>query len=290
MGPGERLEIGNRISRVTLILNVLLSLGKLVAGITGRSGAMVADAVHSFSDVSSTIAVMVGLHLAGKPADEDHPYGHEKIEPVVAKLIAGALLFTALGIGYNGVARLITGGYQSPGLVALYAAFLSLLAKEGMYHYTVRGAKKIGSPALLADAWHHRSDAFSSLGTLAGIGGARLGYGFLDPAASVLISFFIIKVSLDIFRQSINQLIDCSGDRETVEKIYQHILNIEGVKHINQLKTRVHGSILYVDVEIAVDRNLSVVEGHDIAEKIHHQVEGGGYGVKHCMVHVEPDS
>ena len=167
----ERAVIGNKISKETILCNILLSSGKLYAGLAGRSSAMVADAIHSFSDVVSTIAVMIGLNMAKKPADDDHPYGHEKMEPVVAKILAIILLVTAILIGYNGIQRILSGNYEGPGAIALYAAVISIVVKEWMFRYTLKGSQKIESAALLADAWHHRSDAFSSIGTLIGIGG-----------------------------------------------------------------------------------------------------------------------
>ncbi|PKM81122.1 MAG: cation transporter, partial [Firmicutes bacterium HGW-Firmicutes-13] len=239
-------------------------------------------------DVFSTVVVMIGFYMAKKPDDADHPYGHEKMEPVVAKILAGILFITALGIGYNGFQRIQTGNYEIPGVIALYAAVLSIIAKEWMYHYTVKGAKKIDSTALLADSWHHRSDAFSSIGALIGIQGARLGYKFFDPAASLIICVLISKVSIDIYRQSINQLVDHAGDKDTIENIRTVIMGVGGVIKINQLKTRSHASKLYVDVEVAVDSALSVVEGHEIAEEIHEKIENSDFKVKHCMVHIDP--
>ncbi|HHT46335.1 MAG TPA: cation transporter [Firmicutes bacterium] len=284
----ERGRIGNKISVVTILLNIALSSFKLFAGIAGRSNAMIADAIHSLSDVMSTCVVMIGLHLAGKPDDEDHPYGHEKMEPIAAKILAIILFTTALGIGYSGIQRIYAGNYEPPGIIALYAALLSIVVKELMYHYTAKGAKKIESAALMADAWHHRSDAFSSAGALIGIGGARLGYRILDPLASLIICAFIIKVSVGIFMQSVNQLVDHAGDKQTIEDIRTDIMGIEGVICINKLKTRVHANKLFVDVDVAVEGTLSVTEGHLIAEKVHDKIESGGYNVKHCMVHVDP--
>lgn len=284
----ERVRIGNKISIVTILVNIVLTSLKIFAGIISQSNAMIADAIHSLSDVISTFAVMIGLHLAGRPADEDHPYGHEKMEPVMAKILALILLVTAFGIGYSGIQRIYAGNYAAPGIIALYAALLSIVVKEWMYHYTVKGAKKIESAALMADAWHHRSDALSSVGALIGIGGARLGYRVLDPLASLLICILIIKVSVDIYLRSVNQLVDHAGDKQTIEDIRADIMGTEGVICINTLKTRVHVNKLYVDVDLAVEGTLSVTEGHIIAEKVHDKIENGHYKVKHCMVHIDP--
>ncbi|PRX29917.1 cation diffusion facilitator family transporter [Orenia metallireducens] len=289
MNQRERTKAGNRISKITIFWNVMLSFLKLLAGIIGRSSAMIADGIHSLSDIISTVAVMIGLHMAQKPEDDDHPYGHEKIEPVVAKILATILFITALGIGSDGIHKIKAGTYQTPGMIALYAAILSIIIKEWMYRYTIKGAKKLDSSALLADAWHHRSDVFSSVGTLIAITGARFGYQILDPIASLIISLLIIKVSFEIYKQSINQLVDYAGDKDTIEQIRTDISTVRGVKKINTLKTRVHANKIYVDVAIAVDGKLTVTEGHQIARRVHDKIENNKtYKVKHCMVHVDP--
>lgn len=289
MNSEERFGIGIRISKITIIVNIILSAIKLFAGIIGRSGAMIADSMHSLSDVLSTIAVMLGLKLAKQPADESHPYGHEKMEPIMAKILASILLITALLIGYNGIKSIINGSTIIPGKIAMYAAILSIIVKEWMYRYTLKGAKKIDSSALMADAWHHRSDAFSSIGTLIGIFGARMGFPILDPIASLIICILITKVAIDIYMQAIDQLIDHCADKNTIINIKNNIENINGVISIDELKTRVSANRLYVDVEICVNSNLSVCEGHEIAESVHNTIENLDTRIKHCMVHVNPN-
>ena len=289
MDSEERFKIGMRISKITIIVNILLSAIKLFAGIIGRSGAMIADSIHSLSDVLSTIAVMVGLKLAKQPADKEHPYGHEKMEPIMAKILASILLITALLIGFNGIKSIINGTTVIPAKIAMYAAILSIIVKEWMYRYTVKGAKKIDSSALMADAWHHRSDAFSSIGTLIGIIGARMGYPILDPIAALVICVLITKVAIDIYKQAIDQLVDHCADAKTIENIKNEIENTNGVMCIDELKTRISANRLYVDVEICVNRNLSVCEGHEIAESVHNAIESLDDRIKHCMVHVNPD-
>ncbi|MGV8981849.1 cation diffusion facilitator family transporter [Clostridium sp.] len=288
MKSEERFMLGMKISKVTIIFNILLSAIKLFAGVLGRSGAMIADSMHSLSDVLSTIAVMVGLKLAKQPADEDHPYGHEKMEPVMAKILASILLITALLIGFNGIKSIINGTTVIPEKIAMYAAILSIIVKEWMYRYTANGAKKTKSSALMADAWHHRSDAFSSIGTLIGVVGARMGYPILDPIASLVICILITKVAIDIYKQAIDQLVDHCADTKTIENIKNEITKTIGVLNIDELKTRVSGNRLYVDVEICVNRNLSVCEGHEIAENVHNTIENLDDRIKHCMVHVNP--
>lgn len=284
----DRFQIGIRISKITIFVNLALSAIKLLAGIIGRSGAMIADSIHSLSDVLSTLAVMLGLNLAKQPADEDHPYGHEKMEPIMAKMLASILLITALLIGYNGIKSIINGTTVIPQKIAIYAAIFSILVKEWMYRYTVIGAKKIESSALMADAWHHRSDAFSSIGTLIGIIGARMGFPILDPIASLVICILITRVAIDIYKQAIEQLVDHCADAKTIKKIQNEIENTNGVIAVDELKTRLHANRLYVDVEICVDRSLSVCEAHEIAEIVHNTIEGLDTRIKHCMVHVNP--
>ena len=187
-----------KVSAVSIVANVLLSAFKLLAGILASSGAMVSDAIHSASDVISTVVVIIGIRLSGKASDKEHPYGHERMECVAAIILATILAFTGLGIGYTAVAKILSGNYGEltvPGVLALVAAVVSIAVKEGMYWYTRSYAKKINSSALMADAWHHRSDALSSVGALVGIAGARLGYPVCDAIASLCICFFIEKAA-----------------------------------------------------------------------------------------------
>ena len=296
IGSGEvrmkeisRSQIGYKIGLNTLIVNVVLTGIKVVIGIVAKSQGMIADGIHSLSDVISTIVVMLGLHFAGAPEDKEHPYGHEKIEPIVAKILAIILFVTALGIGYSGIRTMMKGEYGVPGKLAIFGAALSIIVKEWMYQYTKKGAKQIESSALMADAWHHRSDAFSSVGSLIGVIGARLGIPILDPAVALIICVLIAKVSIDIYKQSIHQLIDHAAAPEVVEKLRTEIVSIEGVLGIDVLKTRVHANKLYVDVDIQVEGSLSVAEGHAIAQEVHDHIEQSEKTVKHCMVHVNPN-
>ena len=288
MNIEERYELGIRISKVTIISNIALSIVKIFAGFLGRSTAMVADGVHTLSDVISTLAVMFGLKMSRKPEDESHPYGHEKIEPVIAKLLASILILTAIGIGYSGVKTIMLGSFSKPGNIAIIAALVSIVVKEWMYRYTVGGARKIESAALMADAWHHRSDALSSIGTLIGITGAKFGFRILDPIAGLVVCILIVKVAVNIYLQAVNQLIDSSADDETVEDIRKHIVETVGVLSLDDLKTRVHANKIFVDIEIGVNSEMSVRESHDIAEQVHDNVEENCKSIKHCTVHVNP--
>ncbi|WP_432667693.1 cation diffusion facilitator family transporter [Wukongibacter baidiensis] len=288
MKSEERIKIANRVSVVTIIANVILSAAKIFIGFIGRSHAIIADGVHSLSDVFSTVVALIGIRLANKEDDENHPYGHEKIEPVMGKVLANILLLTAIFMGYNGIKSIIQGDYTIPGKITIYAAIFSIIVKEWMYRYTKVAAKKIESSALLADAWHHRTDALSSVGSLIGVTGAILGYAILDSIAAVVISVFVAKVAFDIYLQSVKELIDSAADEETIKDIKKIIHGTKGVIDIDKLKTRIHANKLYVDVEIAVDRALTVSQAHDIAENVHDKIEKDLRKVKHCMVHVNP--
>ncbi|MDD4768597.1 MAG: cation diffusion facilitator family transporter [Eubacteriales bacterium] len=291
MEKQNNLQIALRVSAVSIVWNVILSVFKLFAGIMAKSNAMVSDSFHSISDVLSTIVVIIGVKIACKESDNQHQYGHERMECVAAILLAGILCAIGIGIGYAGIVKIIRSPAETrniPGSLALIAAVVSIVVKEGMFWYTCRGAKKIGSGALMADAWHHRSDALSSVGSFAGILGARLGFPILDPVASVVISIFIVKASLDIFSDSIGKMVDKACDEPVVAEIKTVIAAEEDVLAIDKLKTRLFGDKIYVDVEISVNSSATLAEAHAIAHRIHDAIEGHFPKVKHCMVHVNP--
>ncbi|MGN0679676.1 MAG: cation diffusion facilitator family transporter [Oscillospiraceae bacterium] len=283
--------VANKVAFVTIIENAALSLLKLFAGLFAHSSAMVSDAIHSASDVFSTIVVLIGIKLASKEPDKEHPYGHERLECVAAILLSVVLFITGLGIGIKAFNNIISGNYselEAPGLLALIAAIVSIAAKEGMYWYTRHYAKKIDSSALMADAWHHRSDAFSSIGALVGIAGARLGFPIMDSIASLVIFVFIAKAAFDIFMDAMNKMVDHSCDEETEKAIYDCVMANEQVMGIDLLHTRVFGNKIYVDVEIQADGSYTLREAHDIAEVVHDNIEQTFPKVKHIMVHVNP--
>lgn len=291
MKDNTQQQIAMQVSRNTIIGNILLFLLKLYAGIVSRSGAMISDAVHTASDIISTIIVMIGIKLSVKKADKKHPYGHERLECLAAILLAGLLCATGVGIGYTGILKIMQQNFEfssAPATLALIAAIISLIVKEGMYWYTRFAAKKINSGALMADAWHHRSDALSSIGSFIGILGSMLGFPILDPLASLVICAFIIKASIDIFIDSARKLTDEACDEETERKIHSLILEQEGVLEIDTLKTRKFGNKFYIDVEIRVPSDSSLKEAHSIAQNVHDTLEAMLPDVKHCMVHVNP--
>ena len=281
-----------KVSGISILVNLLLSVFKLIAGIVAHSGAMISDAIHSASDVGSTFIVIIGVRLSTKKSDKEHQYGHERMECVSSIVLAGMLLVTGLGIGITGARDIVKstsgGTIAIPGTLALIAAVVSIVVKEWMFWYTRGAAKKINSGALMADAWHHRSDALSSVGSFVGILGARMGFPMLDPLASVVICLFVVKAAVDIFRDAISKMTDKSCDQETVNEMHDCIMSIQGVEGIDLLKTRSFGSKYYVDIEIKADGDKKLWEAHAIAENVHHAIEQRFPLVKHCMVHVNP--
>ena len=279
-----------KVSRISIIVNLLLSAGKLAAGILAHSGAMVSDAIHSLSDVFSTVIVIIGVKIAGKDSDREHPYGHERMECVAAIILAVVLLATGVFIGYEGIRKIADRSEPIgvPGLAALIAAAVSIVVKELMFRFVRHHANRLDSTALMAEAWHHRSDALSSIGALIGIAGARLGAPVLDPLASVLICVFIAKAAFDIFRDAVNKMVDRSCDEETEKEIREKALSRAGVRGIDLLRTREFGNRIYIEMEIAADGNLSLREAHAIAEAVHNDIETSFPKVKHIMIHVNP--
>lgn len=285
-------QIALSVSRNTIIGNLVLFIFKLLAGVIGHSVAMLSDAVHSLSDVLSTIIVIIGVKLANEEADKEHPYGHERFESVAAIILGGLLLVTGIAIGIRGIRTILARDYSSiiiPGKISMFAAIVSVIVKECMYWHTRAAAKKTNSGALMADAWHHRSDAFSSIGSFIGIFGARIGFPVLDSVASLVISIFIVKVSIDIFQNSISKMTDRACDDGVEEEIRKIVLAQENVLGIDLLKTRMFGDKIYVDVEISLDSSMPLHVSHHIAHNVHDAIEEKFSDVKHCMVHVNPN-
>lgn len=282
-------RVADRVAAVSIVGNLILSAFKLIAGLVAHSSAMISDAVHSASDVFSTVVVIIGVRLASKEADKEHPYGHERMECVAAIVLAMILFMTGLVIGVEAAKNILSGHYgdlQIPGILALVAAVVSIVGKEAMFWYTKINATRIDSSALLADAWHHRSDALSSVGALIGIAGARLGFPVMDSVASLVIFIFILKAAYDIFMDAVNKLVDHSCDEETERQIYDRVMQNEDVTGIDSLHTRIFGNKIYVDLEIAVNGSYTLQKSHEIAEKVHDDIEKNFHRVKHIMVHV----
>jgi cation diffusion facilitator family transporter len=284
-------QIAMNVSWVSIFGNVILSVFKFLAGIIANSGAMVSDAVHSSSDILSTFIVIIAVKISNKENDIEHPYGHERFECVAAIILAIILGFIGIGIGYVGVLKILSANNSElaiPGTLALLAAVISIIVKEAMYWYTRLAAIKIDSSALMADAWHHRSDALSSIGSFLGILGARLGFPVLDPIASLIICIYIVNVAVKISTNSINKMVDKSCDDTIIAEMKTIIAAQDGVLSIDQIKTRLFGAKIYVDIEIGANGSDSLAATHDIAQRIHDAIEGHFEKVKHCMVHVNP--
>lgn len=289
MNPREHEQVAVGVSAVTIFINVALSVFKFAAGILARSGAMVSDAVHSASDVLATLIVILGVKLAGRAADADHPYGHERLECVAALVLGIILGATGVGIGWSGIQKILGGeDLTSPGTLALAAAVVSIVVKEAMFWYTRAAARRIDSSALMAEAWHHRSDALSSVGSFAGILGARLGWPVLDPIASVVICLFILKAAWDILSDALERMTDHACAPELAEEMETSVLSQPGVLGVDALNTRLFGDRIYVDVEIRADGELTLNETHATAQAVHDALEEGFPQIKHCMVHVNP--
>lgn len=270
--------------------NCALTAFKLAAGVLGNSAAMISDAIHSLSDVLATAIAYAGTKIAQKDPDEKHPYGHDRFECLASVVLGAILIATGLGIGYGGVSSLLSGHAASAALtaLALVAAVASILGKEAMFQYTRFHAKRIKSSAFEADAWHHRSDALSSIGALIGIAASMAGFPAGDAVASVVICLFIFKVAYEVVSDATSNMMDTPCDAETEEGIRAAIMAIAGIERIDMLRTRSFGSKIYVDAEVAIDGNLTLTKAHDIVEHAHDQVERSFPDVKHIMIHPNP--
>ena len=289
--PAEFERVATKVSMVSIVGNLILSVFKALAGVIAHSGAMISDAVHSASDVFSSIIVIIGVRISAKASDDEHPYGHERFECVAAIVLSVVLFLTGLMIGIGAVRNIAGGDYQNltgPGVLSLAAAFISIIVKEAMYWYTRSYAERYDSSALMADAWHHRSDALSSVGALIGIAAARMGFPVMDAVASLVICFFIAKAAYDIFKDAIDKMVDHSCEKETEAALLDCASSQQGVLGVDVLHTRVFGNKIYVDIEISADSSLSLAEGHQIAEQVHTAIEQQFPKVKHIMVHVNP--
>ena len=276
-------------------MNVLLLAFKFVAGIMGHSAAMVADAVHSLSDFVTDVVVLVFVHISGKPEDKSHEFGHGKFETLAQTLIGFMLLAVSVGIVYGGLAKIATwlNGEQlkAPGMLALWAALLSIVLKEGVFHYTMRKAKQLDSQAVEANAWHHRSDALSSIGTALGIGGAIfLGqrWAVLDPLASVIVGLFIVKVAVVLLRGGIGDLTEQSLPDEVEQEMLRLAASVPGVEEPHDLRTRRIGSHYAIELHILMDADISLRQAHDKASEVEDLLKKHYGEETHVIVHVEP--
>lgn len=280
-----------KMSAVSIVGNTVLSLFKLAAGLIGNSGAMVSDAVHSFSDVGTTLVALIGTKISRREADASHPYGHDRIESLASLALGVVLFLVGIGIGSSGVESIISENYKhftAPTEIALVAAAISILVKEAMFWYTRHYARAIGSSVFMADAWHHRSDALSSIGALVGIGGAMAGYAIMDPLASIVICCFIIKVSFDIAKDACSRLLDASCGEEYENEMAENVLAVKGVESVDMIRSRRFGSGSCIDLEVSVDEDLTLRKAHEISERARAAVLEKDPNARHVTVHANP--
>lgn len=285
----SRYNEANKVTVLSIVWNIILTIIKVTAGIIGKSNAMIADGIHSASDIISSIGVLIGNKIASIPKDKEHNYGHEKAETLVSFLLAILLVGVALKIGYDGVISLIyLNEVQVPTVFPLIVSVISVVIKEYQYKITIKIAKKINSPALKADAWHHRSDALSSVAAFIGIGGAILGIKALDPIASIVVAIFIAKVAFEILNGATNELMDMSIDDDRKDEIKDIVNQIDGIKSLDEVRTRKYGAKAYVDLIIRVDKDISVFEGHNIANNLETLILKNMDIIKGVTIHIEP--
>jgi len=290
------LELDNRYSRakragiISLIINLFLAFFKIIVGFLYSSKALLADGVHSVSDIASTFIVMISLRLSHTPVDEDHPYGHGKAEAIGSSILAIILIITGVFIVRDAFVGVYERQVSIPGRPALWIAFISIIIKEALYRYTIKIGKSIKSSGLIADAHHHRSDAFSSIAALIGIFGARLGYSFFDPLAGLIVALFIIKAAFSILSESINELMDRAPENRKIEKYRDIGKNVEGVIEVCDIKLRRYGSCYVIDLSVVVNDKLTVYQGHEIASNVRSAIKKSEDNVAEVMVHVDPET
>ncbi len=279
-----------KVTWVGLLVNFILAAIKFIVGILGHSQAVVADAVHSISDMVTDIAVLVGVKYWSAPPDKDHPYGHWRIETIITSFIGIGLAAVAVGIGYNAIATLKDHCIETPKWFAIIGALVSIIVKELLYHWNVKVGRKVKSSALIANAWHHRSDALSSIPALlaVAISVIKPEWAFVDHIGAIVVSLIILKVSWDIVFPALKKLSDSGASVKEREQIRSLAMQVDGVKDAHAIRTRDAGRGLFVDMHILVDGNISVSEGHSISEKVREEIVNNGPDVLDVVVHIEP--
>jgi cation diffusion facilitator family transporter len=288
MQEETRYQMAKRVSWNTMMGNILLTAVKAGVGVVSRSSALIADALHSGSDIATTVVVLYSMRIATLPPDSEHPYGHGRAESIGAKVLSVILVLVGLSMGTSSIRQLWGGTYAIPGRLALWAILLSIVVKEAMYRYTVAVGRKINSTALIADALHHRSDAFSSVAALLGVIAARLGYPIFDPLAAAVVAVFIVKMGIDVFRSSLDELMDAQVHGNLLEEVQQHATGIAGVEHVDDVRIRRYGPQYVIDLKVSVDRQLTVKEGHEIAAQVKGTLRDTLPSVGDVLVHVNP--
>lgn len=288
MNEETRYKASRKASYLGLLGNIILTFLKGFIGFFAGSTALMADAVHSASDFIGTVIVIKGVKIAHQPPDESHPYGHHKAESIVSKIIAIILMITAVFIGYEAFQILISDEIGIPGSVAIVVAIISIGVKEGMYQYTIRVGGKYRNAALIADAWHQRSDAISSIAALIGITGAVMGFPFMDPLAGMVVALLILKTAISIYIDAIQDLMDSAPPQEVLDKITEAAKIDEGVMEVTEVKVRRYGSMLLVDMKINVSPHITVERGHAISARTKQNILNHNEEVKDVLIHVNP--
>lgn len=285
------IEAGRNVTVFGIWVNIGLFVLKIVCGIIGQSQALIADAVHSISDFFTDLVVLVGLKIGGKGPDQDHHYGHGRVETMASAVVGLTLIIVAAGLGYDAVKRLFEGTAAQPKTIALVAAAVSILSKEILYRYTVRVGRRIKSTVIQANAWHHRSDALSSIAVLLGVGAAKVRpeWYYFDSIAAILVSLLVLKVGADVIRECLKEFTDASPHPEIINRIVECAADVEGVRGIHDLKVRTVGGLYQMELHVVVDGQLKVTEGHRIAKKVEACLLESFDETDLVTIHVDPD-
>ncbi|WP_370773747.1 cation diffusion facilitator family transporter [Clostridium sp.] len=285
----NRYDESNKVTLITILLNIGLTILKILAGILGNSTAIIADGLHSASDIITSIGILIGNKISRKPRDDEHQYGHEKAESLVSFILAAVLIIVALKIGYDGVKELFNiNDILIPNALPLIVALISIGVKEYQYQITIRVAKRINSSSLKADAWHHRSDALSSIAAFVGIGGAMLGFKILDPIASIIVAIVVVKVGANILKSACNELMDSSISKQDICEIESLVDKDDEIYGIKDFKSRKYGSVAYIDMSILIDNKKTLEEAHDIADNLEKIIISNLGYIKEINIHTEP--
>ncbi len=289
MNNEQRYRELRKVSLITIAVNVVLTVLKLMIGILAKSTAVISDGVHSLSDIATTVMVMIGLKLSSKSADNEHPYGHQRIESLFSLGLGAALGATALYLGYEGASKIISGTVYMLSPLTFAVTLLSIVTKEWMFWYTKAKAEKYNSSSMMSDAWHHRTDSISSVAVLIGLGFAYFGINWADPAATIAVCLIILKAAFDIIKSAIDQLIDKSADAQTESQLREVVLRNKAVKSVHELRTRISNNVIFVDLTVVVDSRMTVEKSHHVAESVRDSIANCGMNVCDCMVHIHPN-
>jgi cation diffusion facilitator family transporter len=285
----ERYKATTRVTVVGAIVNFVLAVFKIIIGTIGHSHALIVDGIHSFSDLLSDGLVVFAAKHGNRTPDDDHPYGHARIETAFAAVLGGILITVGVGIVIDALERLTSGEIVTPESITVWVALLSVLSKEALYRYTMVYANRFNSSILKANAWHHRSDAVSSIVVLVGIVGSISGFPYLDAAAAVIVSMMVAKIGWEIAKESIEQLVDKGLDPDRVEVISDHIATIPGVRRMHMLRTRQMGAEALLDVHVEVAPQLSVSEGHRIGDEVSKELTREFSDISQVLIHIDPE-